>query len=70
MGKVAYPPYVLPCSPGLMQSMTSLSANTADTGYTGGGIYVQEKLRITYNCYSLPPERAFPSKMISARMFS
>jgi len=32
--KVSYPPYVLPCSPGLMQSMTSLSANTADTGYT------------------------------------
>ena len=29
-----YPPYVLPCSPGWMQSMISLSARTAETGYT------------------------------------
>ena len=28
------PPYVLPCSPGLMVSMTSSSASTADTGYS------------------------------------
>lgn len=28
------PPYVLPCSPGWMQYMTSRSARTAETGYT------------------------------------
>lgn len=35
---ILYPPYVLPCSPGLMQSMIALSANTADTGYTGNKV--------------------------------
>lgn len=29
-----HPPYVDPCSPGLMQSMISLLAKTQDTGYT------------------------------------
>jgi len=31
LGKT-YPPYVLPCSPGWMQSMMSLFARTAETG--------------------------------------
>ena len=31
---VTYPPYVLPCSPGWMVSIMSLSAKTAETGYT------------------------------------
>jgi hypothetical protein len=37
--KIHYPPNVLPCSLGLMQSMTSSSANTADTGYTGDEVF-------------------------------
>lgn len=65
---VPYPPYVLPCSPGLMQSITSLSANTADTGYTRERL-VEWNIGLRHY-YSLPPERAFPSKMISARMLS
>ena len=45
--KVLYPPYVLPCSPGLMHNMISLSANTADTGYTGSGTFDRWKLATT-----------------------
>lgn len=30
----AHPPYVEPCSPGLIHNMTSLFANTHETGYT------------------------------------
>lgn len=66
--RVSYPPYVLPCSPGFMQSMTSLSANTADTGYTRGRVSRFEERPNNANCYLLPPERAFPSKITSARM--
>lgn len=29
-----HPPYVLPCSPGLIHNMISRSAKTAETGYT------------------------------------
>lgn len=32
VGSGTHPPYVLPCSPGRMQSITSRSANTAETG--------------------------------------
>ena len=33
---MTYPPYVDPCSPGLMQSIISLLAMTHETGYTKG----------------------------------
>lgn len=56
----AYPPYVLPCSPGWMQSMMSLSANTADTGYTTMQSLIQSSSGITRTCGNTHCHRTKP----------
>ena len=60
---------MLPCSPGLMQSITSRSARTAETGYTMYQCQFGMLLRPGELYDSLPPpERAFPRRTISGRI--